>query len=329
MPAPTATILINRLRYKHLALLVALADAHNLHQAADEINVAQPSASRMLADLEDTFGFMLFERLAKGMHPTPLGEIVIEHARQALAHLGNFAESLDVKRRGGVGQLAIGAIVGAAPDLLARAIAVLKQDRPLLNVRILGETSDQIVEMLERREIEIALGRFTSPLQHNVFDFEPLAREHLRLVVRTGHPLADITRMTLKDSEDWPWIVQPITSPARQLFENELAAQGLATPMNLVECGSIFTTLQLLQTSDAIAMLPESVVRDYLRTHLLVALPIEVGETLAGFGLLTRHGEPLSEAAERLIALLRHGSTPHPQAAETGFKPMRLRNVGS
>lgn len=61
--------LVNRLKFKHLALLVALDDARNLHQAAETINVAQPSASRMLSDIEEAFGFLLFERNARGMQP--------------------------------------------------------------------------------------------------------------------------------------------------------------------------------------------------------------------------------------------------------------------
>ena len=55
--------LVNRLKFKHLALLVALDDARNVHQAAEAINVAQPSASRMLGDIEEAFGFLLFEPL--------------------------------------------------------------------------------------------------------------------------------------------------------------------------------------------------------------------------------------------------------------------------
>ena len=77
--------LVNRLKFKHLALLVALDDARNLHQAADAINVAQPSASRMLADIEEAFGFLLFERNARGMQPTPLGTAALAYARRSLA----------------------------------------------------------------------------------------------------------------------------------------------------------------------------------------------------------------------------------------------------
>ncbi|WP_277185785.1 LysR family transcriptional regulator [Caballeronia sp. BR00000012568055] len=301
--------LVNRLKFKHLALLVALDDARNLHQAADTINVAQPSASRMLADIEEAFGFLLFERNARGMQPTSLGTAALAYARRSLADLTRFADDLDNKRRGGHGQLTVGAIMGAAPDMLAMAVTELKSERPLLNVRILGETSDQVVQLLHRREVDLALGRLTTPLQHNDFDFEPLSREAMRLVVRAKHPLASKNALALDMLVSWPWILQPITSPARGLFEEELARAGLTTPADIVECASIFATLQLLQNSDAVAMLPESVVRDYLRAHLLAELPIEIGKSLSGFGLLRRKFETLSEPAEYFIALLRKYST--------------------
>ncbi|WP_028006890.1 LysR substrate-binding domain-containing protein [Solimonas flava] len=300
--------LVNRLRFKHLSLLVALDETGNLHQAAAEINVAQPSASRMLANIEEAFGFLLFERRARGLHPTPLGQVTLAYARRTLTDLQRFAEGLEVKRRGGHGQLTVGAIMGAAPDLLAMAVADLKAERPLLNVRILGETSDQIVELLQRGQIDFALGRFTHPLQHNEFDFEPLANESMRLIVRAGHPLGSRHSLRLAELIELPWVLQPLTSPARRLFEEELAHARLASPGNVVECGSIFATLQLVQNSDAIAMLPEPVVRDHLRAKLLVMLPIEIGRNLEGFGILTRKHETLAEPAERFAALLRQYS---------------------
>ncbi|POR54818.1 LysR family transcriptional regulator [Paraburkholderia eburnea] len=302
--------LVNRLKFKHLALLVALDDARNVHQAADAINVAQPSASRMLSDIEEAFGFRLFERNARGMQPTALGVVTLAYARRALSDLTRFADDLDVKRRGGHGQLTVGAIMGAAPDLLAQAVATLKTERPLLHVRILGETSDQVVQLLHRRDVDLALGRLTTPLQHNDFSFEPLARETLVLVVRARHPLARREQVTLAELMDWPWVAQPITSPARELFEGELARAGLATPMNLTESASIFATLQLLESFDAVAMLPESVVRDHVRGKLLTVLPLEIGKSLPGYGVLTRKGEALAEPAEHFVGLLRRFSQP-------------------
>lgn len=297
--------LLNRLRLKHWSLLSALGETATLHQAAARIHVTQPSATKMLADIEQAFGFALFERHARGMRATDLGAEVVAYARRTQAGLDRFMEDLAQKQRGGHGHLVFGAIMGAAPDLVARAVADIKRERPRLNVRILGETSDQIGLLLERHEIELAVGRFAGPQAHNKFDFTALADEPLRAVVRRGHPLARRRRLELRELVAWPWVLQPLSSPARVLLEDEFARAGVAGPVDMIECTSIFATLQLVQSSQAVAVLPESVVRDHVKARLLSTLAVPVGRELKAFGLLTRRGEGLSEAAETFVRHLR------------------------
>ena len=293
--------LVNRLRQKHWALLAALGESSTLNAAATRIAVTQPAATKMLADIETAFGFRLFERHPRGMRATALGEHVVGHARHAQAALSRFIEDLESKRRGGHGQLVMGAIMGAAPDVVAKAVARIKSERPLLQVRIVGETSDQIALLLERREIELAVGRLANSLQHDSVDFSPLANETLQVVVRSGHPLLRRRVLDLKALMDWPWILQPLASPARQLLEEEFSKANLGTPRNVVECSSVFAILQLLQSTDAVSVVSESVVRDHVRGRLLRRLPISVGKDLRGFGVLTRKGEQLSDAASTLV----------------------------
>ena len=297
--------LIGRLRFRHLSLLVALGEHRNLHRAAQAVHLAQPSATKLIHDLEQLFGVPLFERLPRGMQPTALGAEVLSFAQRALVDLQRFSEDLERKRTGGFGQLVIGAIMGAAPDVVARAMAEVKKERPLLGIRLMGETSDEIVAFLLDGKIDLAVGRFSNPLQHNLIDYEDLGNEELCIVARTEHPLAGHRRLHLSKLADTPWILQPLTSPARQIIEQEFGQFGMKTPADLVECTSIFATLQLLQKSDAVAMLPESVVRDHLKAGLLTQLPITVGRSLPGFGILTRRGEPTSSTAADFIRALR------------------------
>jgi DNA-binding transcriptional LysR family regulator len=99
----------------------------------------------------------------------------------------------------------------------------------------------------------------------------------------------------------------------------------MVTPSDLVECSSIFATLQLAQKSDAITVLPESVVRDHLRAGLLIPLPLVVGKNLPGFGILTRRGEPLSSAAIEFIQSLRHHGSQMEQRANAAKKQAKSR----
>ncbi len=322
--------LLSRLRFRHLALLIALDEHRTLRRAADAVHLAQPSATKLVHDLEVVFGFALFDRLPRGMLPTELGAEVIAFARRTLADIERFAQDLDSKKSGGYGQLVIGAIMGAAPDVVARAMADVKKRRPLLSIKLLGETSDEILSLLIARKIDIAVGRFSNPLQHNTIDYEDLGNEPLCIVVRKGHPLSRIRRLDLRKLEQTPWVLQPLTTPARQILEQEFGQAGMKTPANRVECTSIFATLQLLQKSDAVTMLPESVVRDHLQAGLLVRLPLAVGKSLPGFGILCRRGEALSSAATELVeSLRRYGALmEHRRCAAEKSQPAMRRRQG-
>ena len=110
-------------------------------------------------DLEQLFGFALFERLPRGMQPTELGAEVVAFAQRVMVELQRFGQDLESNAAGGYGQLMIGAIMGAAPDVVARAMADIKQKRPLLAIRLLGERSDEIITLLLERKIDLAVGR--------------------------------------------------------------------------------------------------------------------------------------------------------------------------
>src|SRR6185437_15267583 len=100
--------LIGRLPFRHLSLLVALGEHRNLHRAAHAVHLAQPSATKLIHDLEQLFGIPLFERLPRGMQPTELGAEVLAFARRSLVDLECFSQDLESKRKGGYGELVIG-----------------------------------------------------------------------------------------------------------------------------------------------------------------------------------------------------------------------------
>lgn len=309
--------LLHRLRYKHLFLIASLADTGNLHQAAEILNMSQPAASRMLQEIESNLDCVLFERIGRGMRPTIIGEELIRFARSTLGGLQRCADNLMQWQKGGFGQLVIGTIMGAAPDLVAQAVSEFKSVKPLLRVRIRGETSDQLIELLSDNKVDFAIGRFSALQQHNWLDFEPLGNEDLLLVVRSGHALTIDAPRTLAELAEWPWVLQPISSPARQLLEKTFEQEQISTPKDTVESDSIFAILQLVQRSDAITLLPESVLRDHLRMGLLVALPIDPHLSLPPYGLLRRKGEEISDTGNSFIQILRRVSqylkSPHLQ----------------
>ncbi|WP_061240458.1 LysR family transcriptional regulator [Ectopseudomonas composti] len=298
--------LFNRLRYKHLHMLIALGSSQNLHRASQMLNMSQPAATRMLHEIEEMFGCELFERLPRGMRPTALGRQLLLFAETALNGLNRCAEDLAARQQGGYGYLTIGTIMGAAPRLVMNTIAEIKALQPQLRIRITGDTSDQIIRSLEQGKIDLAVARRNAAMDSQHYAFEPLGNERLMLVVRKGHPLLRRRRLTLQELVGaWPWILQPESSPARIAFDGALERLALPQPADIIECGSVYAMQQLVQLTNALMVLSETALGDYLKMGLVKALPLDIEERMAPFGLLWRQGEKPTQAQSTFIELLR------------------------
>jgi len=298
--------LSTHLKVRHFALIDAIANHGTMHRAAKALHMTQSTASKMLADVEALLDAQLFVREARGMTTTLLGDYALSVARKQLSGIGRFAEEFAARRDGGYGTLSVGAIMGAAPDIVAHAVADIKRTRPLLTVQLIGETSDHILDMLEAGKLDMAVGRFNSPRHHRLFKFEPLAEEPLALVARANHSLTSNFNGDINILIDSPWVLQPRTTPTRKVLDKIFADSGIEAPANMVECVSIFAILHLVQVSDAVAVLPVSVVNAHLRAGLLEELPMRPAVSVSGFGLVTRKKEKISDIANLFANFLRN-----------------------
>ncbi|MCA9571015.1 MAG: LysR family transcriptional regulator [Myxococcales bacterium] len=79
---------------EQLQTVVAIAEEGALVRAARRLHISQPPLTRRLAALEDELGVVLFERLPRGMRPTPAGRVLVERARTILAALDEAREAV-------------------------------------------------------------------------------------------------------------------------------------------------------------------------------------------------------------------------------------------
>ena len=295
----------DRLRLRQLKLLMEIGEQGTLGRASTALNVTQPTATKMLADCETIVGMPLYDRTPRGLCATPSGREMLVFARRVMAEYERVRTALETQRTGGGGDLVIGAILGATPDLIARAVIEMKEAEPHLTIKLRGETSDQVLAMLENRSLDLAVGRYSNATQHNIFHYEPLGDEALCIIARAAHPLARRRSLRLQDLAGQRWVMQPIETPSRPILETEFGKAGMSTPGDMIEANSVLTIIHLVQHSDAIAMLSEPQVRIHLASGLLRCLPVRIQARLGDFGLLTRRNEVLTGAAARFAQRLR------------------------
>jgi len=302
MPLPTT--LLGRLRARHLALVVAL-DAHrSLRKAAAEIALTQPAATKLLHDLEDALGAPLFERHAWGMSPTPYGETLVRHARGMLNDLAQAHADITAQRAGALGSLRVGGVTGSVPRFIAPAIGALRAAHPRLRVYALVNTSEVLVDALRRGELDVAVTPRPPDDELEGLETHALADEPLTIVARAAHPLARKRSVALAALSVLTWIVPPAGSPLRRDFDAIHAAAGARPPTDLIETVSIVATLALLQTSDALSLLPEGLARHYEAPGLLARLAVTLPGAGTRYEVMTRASRALAPAAQAFVEAL-------------------------
>jgi DNA-binding transcriptional LysR family regulator len=303
-PDITHSNFCNGIRYKHLVLIDTLARTRNMHTAAACMSLSQPALSKMLRDLEDQFGFPLFERLSRSMPPTELGDHVVRYAQSVLTESQQFVDQVNRLRKGGHGVIRVGGIFAATALLLPQAIATIKARSPLLSIEVVEHSSDHLLTMLEQNRLDIMIGRFTEERFGQMFNYQPLEPEPFSLVVNSNHPLNQLVSTPLSTLGDWPWVMYPVGTPIRDRLEQAFRVAGIETPADSVETISMPMFLQLLQSAPMIAMLPRSMVATQLASGQLKALRSPLYLPALEYGVVTRKDGSLSASARTFVDIL-------------------------
>ena len=254
-------LLNGRLKLRHLALVVAIADQGSVLRAAEHLHLAQPAVTRSLREVEGVLGVELFTRGPRGVTPTLFGDAFVEHARAVLAELRRAGERIAGLADGEVGTVTIGTLLAGSNVLLPRAIAALKRDRPGIRVIVQEATFDAQVPRLLDGEIDLILGRLNPIDDLRGLRQITLYGEPVRLVARRDHPARSRPGLRLADLLGYPWVLPLEQTALRTELEQVFRAEGLALPGDLVECTSVLTVRTLVRDTDMIAALPELVAR--------------------------------------------------------------------
>ena len=300
--------LLMRLKTRQLVLLAQLGAERNLGRAAAAMAISQPAATKLLQQLEEALGVVLFKRLARGMEPTAAGEVLVRYAGQLLSDFGFVRDEMRALRSGLRGTLRVGSVPGAVPGLLAPALVRYKERHPRVAISVVVDTSDVMLEQLARGEVDLVLGRLTEGRHDDEFASLPLLGEAQVIVLRAGHPLLQAAAVSLRDLVRWPWILQPPGSPQRSRFEATLREAGIHARLDITESASTIVTTALLEISDMAALMPASLASHYARLGGLQVLPLELPLRVPSIHLVTRRNRALSPAAAHFELQIREAA---------------------
>src|SRR3569833_1562789 len=137
----------------------------------------QPADTKQLREVEADLQVQLFERLARGIVPTSIVEILARHSRTILAEMQLAQQELATLKSGLSGQASLGTVTTPAADLVPAAIASLKCRQPGQLVSIELDHSRPLLEKLMQGELDVLVARILDASNAESLQFEPLKDE--------------------------------------------------------------------------------------------------------------------------------------------------------
>lgn len=305
LPRPAAHLNLN-----HLRLIAAIAEHRQVSLAAQALAMTQPAASRTLAEAELRVGSALFERHAKGMTLTDVGESLARRARNVLDELNLASDEVDRLRLGRGGVVRIGAVSGAAVGCVVPVVRRLKAEAPGVEVHVEVATSEALLAGLLARRHDVMLGRVPPRLAQDGVAQDGLALfpargEEVCIVARQSHSAAGGGPVAMADLGCCDWVMQAPGAPIRQAVEDAFVAQGAALPHRVVNSASLLIALAMLDEPSVVTPLSREVA-DLVtgRRSDLTVLPLAARIEVAPYSLVTLADRRLSPVAARCRTLL-------------------------
>lgn len=250
--------LVARLRFKHLALVEALGRLHSIRKAARAIHVSEPAVSKALAEIEASFGYVLFERSSAGVVPTARGEEVIQGARlllNSLRHVRLAAESAERRL-----SLRLGANPFVAQTFLPRLFSALRERTDNLRIELREGAGPQLLQQLRDGEIDAMLIAMTLEdvgSQHGQdLAIRPLYTEALAIIAPKSHRLARKRSVAWGDVAGERWILPPGPAMVEATIRNAFLSQGLVPPKPWIDSAAPSTNVGLVADGLGLSAVP-------------------------------------------------------------------------
>ena len=188
---------------KYLAF-VKTVDTGSFTKAAESLNYAQSSISKMVADLEKEWGISLLQRNKKGVCLTSSGKQLLPYARKILSDFEEIEQKVNAINGIQSGIVRIGTFSSVAINWLLDIFAKFQEDYPEIDYEMLLGDYDEVEKWISEGRVDCGFLRLPT---RKVFDVISLKKDEYKAVLPVNHPLATKEKLDYWDLNDQPFLL--------------------------------------------------------------------------------------------------------------------------
>ena len=296
-----------KLDERHLVQLAAVVLEGSVTDGAALLGLSQPAVSRTLSMLEKRLGEPLFVKGRRPLQPTPLGRAMADHGQSMLAASRKASETVDRFRQGEAGLVRVGGTPFFMDALISGMIAEFQNAYPDIRIdQSYGYVTD-LRAALENDRIDLAICPIDILDEGSGLVFQEVLPGRNIVACRPDHPLLRRRRPPSSALLDYPWIAPPVGSPLYADLHSILLSLGATEIKIRYSGGSLASVINYVSRTDALTVLPHSVVFAFRADNTISALPFKIPHPERALGLLRPADAPNAPAVDQFATQIRDG----------------------
>ncbi|HEY0213667.1 MAG TPA: LysR substrate-binding domain-containing protein [Paenirhodobacter sp.] len=258
---------------RHLRYFVTLAEDLHFARAAERLNIAPPTLTVQIQEIERRLSVRLFARTKRSVALTPAGEIFLVEARNVLAQYAK-AESIGLRAgRGEIGRVEIGYVGSAAyAGVLQQQVGAFSLAWPGVHLNARELPMDSLPRLVAEGVVDIGFVRMPVAMSRSLW-IHRLLVDYFCLAAPARYDLdgrAPVVPARLAEAK--------FIAPEQEAGTYEVASRGQFKPNIVATPGSLLAVLTHVSLGAGVAVIP-SVVRNIVtlpgvRFHRLAGAPI-------------------------------------------------------
>ena len=197
-----------------LRVFEASARLGSLTRAAQELNMAQPTASVQVKKLSETVGLPLFEQVGKRIYLTDAGRRVHEGCNDVFRALAHLEETLSEMRGLDSGHLRL-AVSTTDKYFAPRLLVAFAQRHTGIETSLQIHNRSTLTERLGRNEDDLYL--FVDPPDGQEVVVQTILSDPLEVFARSDHPLVGEKDISFARLADEPFLMREHGSGTRRI----------------------------------------------------------------------------------------------------------------
>ena len=208
-----------RARFRHLQAVVYIAELGSVRKAAEAMNLAQPTLSHVLADLEALLEAPLFARHGRGLRATPFLEQLLPLIRRILHAVDSAAEQAATLITQAHSVVRLAASGAAVTSVLAKALPAFARAHPQILVQVQEGDPQRLNALVALGDVDLVLCHAPEVVPEG-WTFRAQQQDRFAVVAGPSHPLRTGRRITIDRLARETWMAMPTDTQSNRVFDD-------------------------------------------------------------------------------------------------------------